>query len=67
MVGSGLVLMMLSFAPLAAWGQSEPKNVADWSTQDTASVMDHKVSREIKQAWLDGKNATNQMPSLNRI
>ena len=61
MVGSGLLLTMLSFAPLAAWSQSEPKNVADWSTQDSASVMDQNVSREIKQAWLDGKNATAAM------
>jgi hypothetical protein len=61
MVGSGLVLTMLSFGSLAAWSQSEPKSVADWSTHDTASVMDQNVSREIKQAWLDDKDATGAM------
>lgn len=61
MVGSGLVLTVLSFAPLAAWGQSEPKNVANWSTPDTASVMDQNLSRQIKQAWLEGENATAAM------
>ena len=66
--GSCLTLMLTLGAPIA-WGQSIPKDVASvsgtqntsWSVQDSASLMDQKVSREIKQAWSDGKNATLAM------
>jgi hypothetical protein len=68
--GSGLTLMLTLAAPIAC-GQSIPKDVAQssvsgtqntsWSVQDSASLMDQKVSREIKQAWSDGKNATLAM------
>jgi len=68
--GSGLALMLTLTAPIA-WAQSTPQDLAEssnsnaqnasWSMQDTASVMDQKVSREIKQAWSEGKNATLAM------
>jgi hypothetical protein len=68
--GSGLALMVTLIAPIA-WAQSAPKDVAEssasgarnasWSMQDTASVMDQNVSRGIKQAWSEGKNATLAM------
>jgi hypothetical protein len=31
---------------------------AGWFTSDSASVMDHTVSCDIKQAWSERKNAT---------
>jgi hypothetical protein len=34
---------------------------AGWFTSDSASVMDQTVSRDIKQAWSEGKNATAAM------
>jgi hypothetical protein len=62
---------MLTFTAPVAWGQSAPSNMAasattgayqtDWSTHDSASLMDQDVSREIKQAWSEGKNATGAM------
>jgi hypothetical protein len=68
--GSGLALILTLSAPVA-WGQSAPTTVAEsgtsgaenasWSMQDSASLMDQKVSREIKQAWSEGKNATLAM------
>jgi hypothetical protein len=59
--GSGLALM-LTFAEPIAWGQSVSKNVdTDWSAHDNASLMDQNVSREIKQAWSEGKDATGAM------
>ena len=62
--GSGLVLVLTFGAPVA-WCQSVPKNAAASgsaeSVRDTASLMDQNVSREIKQAWSEGKNATLAM------
>jgi hypothetical protein len=62
--GSGLALM-LTFSAAVAWGQSIPKNVAAFgvtgSTHDSASLTDQNLSREIKQAWSEGKNATLAM------
>jgi len=68
--GSGLALMLTLTAPIA-WGQSVPKDGAEsgvsggyttsWSTQNSPSLMDQNVSREIKQAWSEGKNATAAM------
>jgi hypothetical protein len=67
--GSGLALILTLSAPVA-WGQSAPPATvaesggaenASWSTQDSASLMDQKVSREIQQAWSEGKNATLAM------
>jgi hypothetical protein len=68
--GSGLALMLTLIAP-AAWCQSGPNTIAasgatgayhtDWSSQDSASLMDQNVSREIKQAWSEGKDATLAM------
>jgi hypothetical protein len=60
----GFALMLTFTAPVAS-GQSLPKNVAASgsaeSTRDSASLMDQNVSREIKQAWSEGKNATLAM------
>ena len=62
--GSGLVLVLTFSAPIA-WGQSVSKIVAASGsaefTRDSASLMDQNVSREIKQAWSEGKNATLAM------
>ena len=62
--GSGLGLVLTFGAPVALC-QSVPKNVAASgsaeSVRDTASLMDQNVSREIKQAWSEGKNATLAM------
>jgi S-formylglutathione hydrolase FrmB len=68
--GGGLALMLTFTAPVAS-GQSVPNNVAasgatgaydtDWSTHDSVSLMDQNVSREIKQAWSEGKDATGAM------
>ncbi len=68
--GSGLALMLTVTAPVA-WGQSVSKNVGgsvavvDASGagrgHDSVSLMDQNVSREIKQAWSEGKNATAAM------
>ncbi len=68
LAGSGLALILTLSAPVA-WGQSAPTTVAEsggaenasWSTRDGASLMNQKVSREIKQAWSEGKNATLAM------
>jgi hypothetical protein len=61
--GIGFALMLTFTAPVAS-GQV-PKNVAASSsadsTRDSASLMDQNVSREIKQAWSEGKNATLAM------
>ena len=65
--GSGLALMLTLTAPLA-WAQSAPDNMAasgataaNWSTHDSASVMDQNVAREIKHAWSQGQDATLAM------
>jgi hypothetical protein len=62
--GSGLVLV-LTFSTPVAWGQSLPKTIAApgsaGSARESASLMDHNVSREIKQAWSEGKNTTLAM------
>jgi hypothetical protein len=68
--GTGLALLLTFSAPIA-WGQSEPNSVSvfgatgsyntAYSTNDTASQMDQNLSREIKQAWSQGKNATLAM------
>jgi hypothetical protein len=62
--GSGLMLVLTFGAPVA-WCQSVPKNVAASGSaepvRDTASLMDQNVSREIKEAWSEGKNATLAM------
>ena len=68
--GSGLALMLTVTAPVA-WGQSVPQNVRGPAGvvgasgagpgHDSASLMDQTVSREIKQAWSEGKNATAVM------
>jgi hypothetical protein len=67
---SGLTLMLTLAAP-AAWCQPAPANEAmscvkgigpaGWSKSDSVSVMDQNVSRDIKQAWSEGKNATAAM------
>src|SRR5712692_1501641 len=68
--GSSLALMLTFTAPVA-WGQSVPQNVRGPAGvvgasgagpgHDSASLMDQTVSREIKQAWSEGKNATGAM------
>ena len=68
--GSSLALLLTFSAPIA-WGQSAPNNVAAsgatgsyntaYSMNDSASQMDQNLSREIKQAWAQGKNATLAM------
>jgi hypothetical protein len=69
--GSGLALVLTLSAPLV-WGQSVPKEVtpsggigeyqAEWTTTpESVSLMDENVSRDIKQAWSEGKNATAAM------
>ena len=62
--GSGLVLV-LTFTAQGAWGQSVPENAAASSSagfkRDSVSLLDQNVSREIKQAWSEGKNATLAM------
>jgi hypothetical protein len=68
--GSGVALMLTFTAPFA-WGQSAPNNMAasgaagayqtDWSTHDGASLTDQNISREIKQAWSEGKDVTLAM------
>jgi hypothetical protein len=62
--GSGLGLVLTFTAP-GAWGQSVPENAAAsgsaGSTRDSVSRLDQNVSREIKQAWSEGKNATLAM------
>jgi hypothetical protein len=70
LAGGGFALM-LTFAAPAAWSQSVPKNIApsgttgaydaSWSTQGNASLMDQTVTREIRQAWSEGKDATLAM------
>jgi hypothetical protein len=67
---SGLALILTLAAPVA-WCQPAPANEAmscvkgtrpaGWFTSDSASVMDQTVSRDIKQAWSEGKNATAAM------
>jgi hypothetical protein len=69
--GSGLALVLTLSAPLV-WGQSVPKDVtpsgasgeyqAKWTTTpESASLMDENVSRDVKRAWSEGKNATAAM------
>jgi hypothetical protein len=68
--GTSLALLLTLGAPIA-WGQSAPNNVAEppvtgsyntaYSMNDRASQMDQNLSREIKQAWSQGKNATLAM------
>jgi hypothetical protein len=62
--GCGLVLVLMFSAP-SAWGQSESKNMATSgsavSARQSVSQTDQNVSREIKQAWSEGKNATLAM------
>jgi hypothetical protein len=66
--GSSVALMLTVTAPVA-WGQSVPQNapgpevVASGAghRNESASLMDQNVSREIKQAWSEGKNATAAM------
>ena len=71
-VGSGLVLMLaLSLPP--AWSQTADNNDTHEhsssgvayspasSVSESASVMDQNLSREIKKAWSEGKNATAAM------
>jgi hypothetical protein len=68
--GSGVAVMLTFTAPVA-WGQSVSKNVGgsvavvDASGagrgHDSIALMDQNVSREIKQAWSEGKNATAAM------
>jgi len=63
--------LILTLTPPIAWAQSVPKDGAEsgasgayttsWSTQNSPSLMDQNVSREIKQAWSEGKNATLAM------
>ena len=62
---------MLTLTKPIAWGQPVPKDGAEsgasgayttsWSTQNSPSLMDQNVPREIKQAWSEGKNATLAM------
>jgi len=69
--GSGLTLVLTLSAPLA-WGQSVPTDVSpsgvaaeyqagQTTTPESAALMDENVSRDIKQAWSTGKNATAAM------
>jgi hypothetical protein len=67
---SGLTLMLTLASP-AVWCQPVPESEAvscvkgvgraGWSNADSASAMDQNVSRDIKRAWSDGKNATAAM------
>jgi hypothetical protein len=62
---------MLTFTAPVAWGQSLPNSVAasgatgayqnNWSTPDSAALMDLNLSSEIKQAWSEDKDATGAM------
>lgn len=68
--GSGLLSMFTLSAPLA-WGQiasNDPQGRCDQisytspsSGAESASAMDQNLSRDIKQAWSEGKNATAAM------
>ena len=68
--GSSLALTLTFTAPVV-WGQSASQNVRGPAAvvdvsgagpgHDSASLMDQTVSREIKQAWSEGKNATAAM------
>jgi hypothetical protein len=66
--GSGLALMIALAAPVA-WGQSVPEGASHASggyyiesvMGDSATLMDQNVSREIRQAWSENKNATAAM------
>jgi hypothetical protein len=70
-VAVGSLTLMLTLAAPAAWCQpllsseavSRSKGIgpAAWSKSDSVSLMDRNVSREIKQAWSEGKNATAAM------
>jgi hypothetical protein len=65
---SGLTLMLALGAPVA-WAQTAPRDACRSagayktmsSTTESASLMDQNLSREIKQAWSQGKNATAAM------
>lgn len=68
--GSGVALVLTFTAPIA-WGQSLSNNAdvcgtsgasrATWPTYQNVSQMDQNLSRQIKQAWSEGKNATAAM------
>jgi len=65
------VALLLTLSAPTAWGQSEANHLATsrpagsyntaYSMNDSASLMDQNLSREIKQAWSEGKNATLAM------
>jgi hypothetical protein len=68
--GSGFALILTLAAPVA-WGQTVPDNAGafaargayqtNWSTQENVTLMDQNLSREIRQAWSEGKDATAAM------
>jgi hypothetical protein len=70
LAASGLVLMLGLSAPLA-WGQIAPSgghpcnSTSAYSpvsgTNESAAQMDQDLSRQIKQAWSAGENATAAM------
>jgi hypothetical protein len=60
-VTSGAALLFAVSAPIA-WGQTRPAGSAieagATATQDSASATDQAVSRKIRQAWSEGKDAS---------
>ena len=68
--GSSVALLLTFSAPIA-WGQSEPNGVSvfgatgsynsAYSTNESGAQMDQNLSRQIKQAWSEGKDATLAM------
>jgi hypothetical protein len=67
--GSGLAMVLMLSAPIA-WSQSESNGLnagsegayhTDWSPHENVSLMDQNLSREIRQAWFEGENATAAM------
>jgi Tfp pilus assembly protein PilX len=68
LAASGLALMLTLGAPLA-WAQTAPGNgrTPDSAyqsvslTNENVTTMDQQVSRQIRQAWSEGKDATAAM------
>jgi hypothetical protein len=61
-VTTGAALLFAVSAPIA-WGQTRPETgsaieAGAATTQDSASAMDQDVSRKIRQAWSEGKDAS---------
>jgi hypothetical protein len=56
-IASSSLALMLAVSAAPVWSQSLPVT----SVNQSASLMDQNLSREIKQAWSEGKNATAAM------